>query len=272
MSEFDKNVQKYFGLSETSGDIGIEIEMETVSPVNSGIFHPTWRAEHDGSLRGHGIEFVLRKPIYHKDVPDVMNDFRGKVSDNGIEILPSIRAGIHLHLNMQKYSLKEVLRFMMCYYPMETVLLNYCGEGRQGNLFCLRGRDAEYIFECITLAAQNNDIYMLDSNNLRYSSLNPMSLFKYGSLEFRALATTPTLEKIEDFADILIKIRDYSSKIEDCWTNISNISGLGPTEWMGNILGPDLMKKLEYPGMEKDIMKDLRNMQYACSVMSMKGI
>lgn len=272
MGKFDQKVKEYFATNNTSGDIGIEIEMETTSPLNFEPFVEHWNFENDGSLRGFGTEFVLKKPIPIKSVKTVMDKTRSSLKDHGVEIVDTVRAGIHIHINMQKYKLKDVLKFLTCYYAMETALTNYCGRGRQGNLFCLRARDAAYAISLLESAVQAEDFYMLQTNQLRYSAMNLQSLFSFGSLEFRALATTPNLEKVEEVVEILSRIRDYSTKIDDCWDNISMISGMGPYEWIRGIIGEEYVNKLNYPDMEKDITTDMRNIQFLCSELSLKGI
>lgn len=270
----DQKVKDVFGLASVEGEVGIEIEMETQNMIpNVGGVSKLWRLEHDGSLKGFGTEFVTRRPHPREGVPDLMSNFRKKLlTDLEVKIKDSIRAGVHIHINMQENTLKDVFRFLMCFYSIETPLVKFSGKSREGNLFCLRHRDACYSLHQIAQAVEEGDIYNLRTDNLRYSAMNFQSLFKYGSLESRSLATTPSLNNIVDWVNILLAIKDYSLQVENCWDSISLISGNGPREYMRMMVGDKYADMLDYPELEADVMEDVRNMQYTCHVLSEKGI
>lgn len=270
---FKHKVKDYFDLSATPGDVGIEIEMESRNPVPyDGTYTDKWRVEEDHSLRGYSAELVLKRPVPFEEVPKLMAKLKKQLKAAEVDIKPTIRAGVHLHINMQRHTMGEMFKFMMCYYALETVLTNFCGNGRQGNLFCLRGQDAEYSRYMLGSAIQRGRFTGLQTNSLRYSALNFQSLFSYGSLEFRALATTKDLNNIEVWADILHKVKDYAISSGSCWDNISEISGMGPSHWLTSIVGEEYAKVLEYPDMERDIMKDVRGIQSLCYELSSKGV
>lgn len=259
---FDQDIVPYLALKQTKGDFGIEIEMEMDRPLEETTdITKYWRFEIDNSLRGYSQELVVKSPINLDKVGPYITKLKDSISDQKVCILPSIRAGVHIHLNMQGYTVGDVIKFMLCYYPLETVLTNRCGFGRQGNLFCLRAKDAEFILSSLERVIQKEDLYILRHDKYRYTALNPTSLFKYGSLEFRALATTPELDNIERFCDILYKLRDYAKSLENVWENMNSISYAGPKEWLVKILGEDNVKFLDYPGMEYDIVSDARDVQ-----------
>lgn len=269
---FENNVKDFFGFNKTKGDVGIEIEMEVEQGINwTNSIKETWHITTDGSLKSDwAYEVVLKKPIPLENVSFEVEKLKAFIAKY-TKIMPSIRAGIHVHINMHDSTLAQVFRMMMCYYPLETALTKFCGEGREGNLFCLRARDAEYVLDAIRDAVEVEDMYLLRTNSLRYAALNFQSLFKFGTLESRALATTPDLSKIVEWCDILMKIKKYSREV-DCWEHINNISGEGPRNWMANVIGEEYTQMIEYPGMEGDIIRDVRNMQHTCHSLKMKGV
>lgn len=268
---FDKKVRDFLDLKKCAGDFGIEIEMETKNPIPFlDNLENMWRFEEDGSLRGYSMELVLRNPVKFAKVEPIINTLKENLKAKKVEILNSIRAGIHIHLNMQEYTIADVYKFLICYYPLETVLLNKCGFGRQGNLFCLRASDAMGAIFALQGSLDRHNIYVLRTDNLRYSSLNIQSLFKYGSLEFRALATTPDLVGIVEYCTILNNIRDFSSKVEHPWKIVHDISYHGPSEWMKSVVGEEMYKYLMYDDLEQDIMYDVRNIQMVCNTLNEK--
>lgn len=269
---FNYKVRDYLHLGVTPGDVGLEIEMEVTKKVDPLSKYPGWYIEGDGSLRGIGYEFILKKPLSAKNVNLRIKQLKKNLDDQGVKIIPSIRAGVHIHLNMQDKTFADVYRFLCCYYPLETVLLNWCGQGRQGNLFCLSGRDAIFQHECLRDSALQEDIYILRTDSLRYSAMNLQSLFSFGSLEFRALGTDPDLEKISPLIDILTKLKEYACNSVSPWQNLVNISGMGPKSWMESVLGEEITKSLSYPSMEEDIIADTREVQMLCSVLKRGGV
>lgn len=261
---FNKTVREYLDLGKTGGEVGVEIEMELNSTISYQNIDQRWRVEGDGSLRGYGYELVLNQPCNRENVPDMVDLVKKGLKEQSLHIIPTIRAGVHIHLNMQEKQVEDVFKLMACYYLMETALTRFCGEGREGNLFCLRGRDATYAIEQATEAYQSKDLYRLRTQSLRYASLNVQSLFNYGSVEFRGLGTTADLENITVWCEILCRLKDYALSQESAWNNILDISGQGGRRWMTNIFGPELMKHLDYPDLEWDIIQDVRNAQYFC--------
>lgn len=270
---FDRKVVNYLDLFPTEGDVGIEIEMETELPLFRGEYEfPLWRLEEDHSLKINGTEFVLDSPCKYEDVEEVIKTLKTRLDRLEVKITPSIRAGVHVHLNMQDNTIGDVFRLMSCYYPIESVLTRFCGEGREGNLFCLRSQDAEYALYCAEAAVEQEDIYKLRSQNLRYASMNLQSLFQYGSVEFRALATIPDLSNIPVWCEILHRLQRYSLETKCCWDSLSAISGEGPREWLKKVVGGDLITHLDYPDLERDMMNDVRNSQGLCHALKMKGL
>lgn len=269
---FDKTVQQYFGMSKKAGEVGIEVEMELKHSLPFDFVCPSaWRLEGDNSLRGNGYEFVLRSPVMREEVPHVLEGLYNCIYvDTGNKILPSIRAGVHVHVNVQEMTIGQTLNMMMCYYLLETALLRTCGENREGNLFCLRNEDAIGAVFALERAIQKKDFYCAQGDQFRYASLNFQSLFNYGSLEFRSLATQPDLKNIQPWAEVALQLKDASLAIKDPLDMLLDLSGDGPLSWAKKILGPHF-DRLSYPDMEYDIMRNMREVQMAMYALS-KGM
>lgn len=265
---FNYSVKEYLGLKPTKGDVGIEIEMETEAPMfDAGLTTKSWRTEIDNSLKNNGTEFVLKSPVPFHEVGTLMETFRKDLKAAGIKILPTIRAGVHIHINMQEHTINDVIRFMACYYAMETALTRFCGDGREGNLFCLRARDAEYSILKLEDAIVKKDFLHMKDQNLRYAACNIQSLFQYGSVEFRAFGTNPTLKGIEEWVGMLRLVKEYSLGVVDIWDDLATISADGGFAWIKKILGDEYAEMLFHPELEYELIQDVRNIQHLCHLM-----
>ena len=99
----------------------------------------------------------------------------------------------------------------------EDFLVKWCGNNREGNMFCLSSSYAEQqlfsVGECI-----RNHLLGLNTLNTtskywsRYSATNIRSLSKFGTIEWRALETEETPDKLIKFLDILSAIENFSQR------------------------------------------------------------
>lgn len=196
---------------KTSGDLGVEIEVE-----GEGLpeLNEYWRTERDGSLRGESAEYVLRKPLTSEGVAKALCYLDKKYIDAGTVVHDSVRAGVHVHVNVQDITVVELFSFITAYVVLEDLLVNYCGEYREGNLFCLRVRDADYLMYCLEKAAKDKAYGNLHTDLLRYASMNVKSLRQYGSLEFRAMRGTRDLGVINTWANLLLNLRNVAKEFD----------------------------------------------------------
>lgn len=259
------SIRDTIGLNKTLGDYGVEIEIEATDPVDWCELEEKdfggWRVDEDGSLKKNGLEFILRKPVTYLSVPTALEELHNCLIEEDIEIDPSIRAGVHIHMNVQEFTEEDLCKFLSVYYPLETVLTKYCGNGRENNLFCLRARDAEGVCFYLDSYAENRNIFSLRTDSLRYSALNLQSLFLYGSIEFRALNTPTDVRDIWEWVKIIETLKKSALAQPTPWHSMMQISGEGGDTFLSQMLGEEFAKKLYYPGAEVDIMRDSRNIQ-----------
>lgn len=211
---FDELVKDRFDLPNTKGDVGIEIELEG-KRVDTGcsFINKYWNVVGDGSLNYNGMEFVLKRPISIKSAHIPLKYLQKSFDESGAKIVDSIRCGCHVHVNVQQLTVSQMFTFVCLYLAFEDVLVDLCGEGRQGNLFCLRMKDAEGLLEYITESISRNNLNILSTTNIRYASLNLSSLSKYGSLEFRAMKGDTNFKRIEAWAKTLVNLREIAVSI-----------------------------------------------------------
>lgn len=254
-----KNANK--NIVAVDGILGVEIEVEGKNLPPPG-FHLLWRADIDGSLKAaESLEYVMPMPRDLAGVKESLDVLGQAYKKYGTKVDNSIRAGVHVHLNVQQMLVKDFFTFLTCYYILEDALTTYCGPTREGNLFCLRSSDAEYIlFELMKVAKEKNFKY-LNTDNLRYATLNMLSLFKYGSVEFRAMRGTGKLDDIYDWCQIILALRDGAKQFKDPVDAIASMSGDGELLFLQRILGEQAKHFKNIPKIDQMIRQGARRAQ-----------
>lgn len=254
------NIRQMLGLRKAANcaEIGIEIEMEGPG-VSEVSVRNKWSAKTDGSLRGESVEWVMPRPVGRNTVHERLSALTKAAKICGARFQPSDRCGVHVHVNVQELTLDEVFKFITTYFILEPVLIRWCGEDREGNLFCLRGSDAEYLIRQLARVKEKHvTLIEIMSDELRYAALNVTSLPKYGSLEFRAMQTPEDLMVIETWVKVLLAIKDWSIHQPDCASIIEGMSGMGWVEFARRVLGEELFAQFNNPDIERQLVEGMR--------------
>lgn len=250
-------IHELLGLEKPiKGDVGIEIEVE-----GGGLVHDTrelgWEATRDGSLRGESMEYVLSAPKTVRAAKIALKKLRMAFKRNGSIVEPSNRCGVHVHVNCQSLTVAEVASFITTYLCFENTLVNWCGEDRVGNLFCLRAGDAPGLLRFAREFHRTGSLRMLRTDQLRYASINLKALATYGSLEFRSMRSDLTQGAIETWVDMLVKIREYAIGKNPA-DIVGQFSFQGPQDFFNEVLGE---WREELNPSERDLIDGVRNAQ-----------
>lgn len=200
------------------GLFGVEIEVEGANlPRNreSVAFDAVWRVEKDGSLRGESAEYVFRKPLSFEQARDAIILLGDRRNDKGSVINESVRAGVHVHLNVQALTPLQLMTLATTYYMLEDFFTHWAGETRVGNHFCLRATDAEEVIYKVIKVCETKDWGHIHTDAIRYASLNWNALHKYGSIEFRAMRSTNNLNAIIKWVDLINSLLEGSKKFDN---------------------------------------------------------
>ena len=251
-------IKKY----HTEGQFGIEIEIEGKGLPYDAL---RWRVERDSSLKGIGdnLEYVLDRPASLEEVKKDVLDLYSLINLGGGEVFDSMRAGIHVHVNMQQMNIRQMFTFMAIYWIFEDIIIPMFGEDRIGNLFCLRLTDADYINDIIETVLVSKSIRLFNQNNTyKYGALNTECTCKYGSLEFRAMQTPQDPSKIIRWLEMIKDLLNYSLTIKDPVELLGKISGNDIEEFIKGI-SPDLWDLArQTPNYECCIFNSIRNIQF----------
>lgn len=257
-----KTVFEWFHLSRnrrTDGDVGIEIEVEGRRLPHTEKY---WRMEKDGSLRGpENMEYVLAQPMSLKDAKKALKYLSVCYNKDKTEVHDTVRAGVHVHVNVQTLNAIELYNFITLYLILEELLVKFCGDFRQGNLFCLRSSDAGYLIDELKKAARTKEFRRLFSDDLRYSSMNVKALGNYGSLEFRAMRGTRDLDLIYTWAEVLVGLREAAKEYETPCHIIRSFSEGEADNFLHRCLGEKAELFTQYEGYRQMIVSGMRRAQ-----------
>lgn len=205
------------------GDVGIEIEVEGKKPLPFVAEGP-WRCKADGSLRYNGMEYVTKSPIrVCNNKIKKIELLTNKLEKKEFEVIHnSPRSSVHVHVNVMRHTPTEVWNFVTAYWLLENLLMKYCGEDyREGNLFCLRLKDAEDLLTVAKDSFKRDIPFDLfkelggQGNRIRYSSMNLAALPKFGSVEFRGMRGTIDPIIIDEWSTELFNLSENIKKFSD---------------------------------------------------------
>jgi hypothetical protein len=247
-----------WNIKKVDADIGIEIEVEGRNLPRQEDLGKMWRVDTDASLRGESYEYVT-PPIKLNELQKYLNRLDEAYAICDSEVTDSIRTGVHVHLNVQQLTLKQLYNLITLYFILEDLLVGWCGPSREGNHFCLRSRDAEFIV--FKLVESVRDFRVLDTDIIRYCSLNLYSLFKYGTIEFRSMRGTSDLSAIKDWVEILHSIHNAALTYHDPIDIIMSMSGSGEDSLLRSALPQHHQLFTNIPNYQQLIRDGARRMQ-----------
>lgn len=253
-----KNVMSVFGIPaelKVAGDVGVEIEVEgrNLPPGNR-----YWRRDHDGSLRGaENAEYVLKQPLTLPQLKIALKSLAIDYKTCKSTIDDSVRAGVHVHVNVQDLTITQLYNYITLYLVFEELLTKYCGSTREGNLFCLRACDAEWLIQALQYAAQSRRFRTLVTDDLRYAAINVKALGTYGSLEFRAMRSTKDFDVIQTWAEVLVLLREKAKEYFEPTDIINGFSEGESSTFLTQIFG-EYAELFKFDGYERALTRGVR--------------
>jgi hypothetical protein len=198
------------------GDVGIEIETESVAAYNAPLLK-YWEAKGDGSLHDFGIEYVSKGALARgEELRNALVEWDTKIN-NKFKLKPdSFSTSVHIHINFMNKSWLTLANALTTYYLMENILIRFCGPSRRSNLFCMPLCDAEGILEDVLRVVRNIGFCKYNGLGIaqdigKYAALNPCTLTRFGTMEVRSLEGTLDIDRIELWVNLLLKIVDFAS-------------------------------------------------------------
>lgn len=227
--------------------IGLEFEVENSYTLLDDFMNlpdPSakyWVPKEDGSLRGHGTEFVLSTPVMGSALDKAIS-FMYKLLGEDVSEYASFRTSTHVHMDFSSdddsiYALRD---FITVLYVVEDILFEFAGQDRMWSGYCAPLSSVE---DAVLELAGSDDpslshcIYTL-VNLGRYCGVNFEALRKFNSLEFRHLPLVSE-EKTRNWINILLSIRKYcannASEISNKRIDLSNVPDIDA--WLAAVFG-----------------------------------
>lgn len=244
-----------------AGDVGVEIEVEGYALPRC---EQWWRNEEDGSLKGEETrEYVLDGPKSLADVRRALDYLDGLYRSYNSRVDDTVRAGVHIHINCQQLTITQLYNFITVYLILENVLVHWCGEYREGNLFCLRASDAEYLLGQLKASTRDTKRQLrtrFHRDELRYASINLKALGDYGSVEFRAMRGTRDLDLIYQWAEVLLGLREFAKTFDNPTHILQQFSLDGSQAFIEAALGKNY-RSFSCEGERQMLIEGMRNAQ-----------
>lgn len=243
MNLFDKKVSYLFRdyYKKSEGDIGIEIEVEGENLLTA--IPKYWICHKENSLRGESMEYVFSEPYPLAIVRKALEFLDGALKANDSKLKFSNRTSVHVHVNVQDLTMLQAYNFAVLYLIFENILVNYAGPTRVGNLFCLRGVDAEALIKKLIYSVEEKRGFAaFEGDGFRYAALNFCATPKFGSFEFRALRGTMDLDLIELWVNTLYSLREKAKEFENPQSIIMAFSAKGPNNFLTECISEEFIK------------------------------
>lgn len=275
-------VRQYFGPfgNSVSGDkVGIEVEVESsnnylpLDKVNTN--SSFWRAINDGSLRDAsglepgGREYVSKTPTPFSDVPAALEELDGFLSNARCKIRASNRCSVHVHCNVQDWTLAQLVSLFVLYYMVEPLLGRFNGYERANNLHAIQAIQSPHLVHSLVefLGAGGS---FIPSGPLKYSALNWAPLGGvFGTVEFRqgkGIEKSPM--EIIPWIELIQELYNTAKTFSHPTHILQGISSRGPLSFLQETL-PKIMEACSslYDSeeeLESIIYSSMRNSQALC--------
>ena len=243
---------------------GVEVELEGQHVMGLPLpLQEKWFAHNDGSLRAlkpndQAIEYVFRRPMTYGETVSALDELFNFLETPPVVVYDSYRTSIHVHVNFVLETLRTIYNFITLSLILDELLTSQNGSHRVGNNFCLRAKDAmgQVISLCSSMR-NSGGLFHINANE-RYSSINFVSLFKFGTIEFRSLECTTHFGRVVHWINTLTAMKAAARGFKNPIEIISQFSQLGPEEFLRKVLGPAANKYLRVTDRDEMLHNGMR--------------
>lgn len=234
------------------GDLfGIELECEGRAVDFNANFPDilnSWAPRADGSLRnnhGSSCEWVFNGPVNFDQSIIRVNELFDYFDKRKAKLVTSNRTSTHVHFNMGDKNAYQVVNLFILFTILEDIFGRYCGEDRNGNLFCLSSRHAQDQVRWIEDICLKHFDFTHLREDMRYCALNIASVNKFGTVEFRGMRGLDSRQDMLDWLSIINDFANYACyKMHNPVDIIEGISVKTPAGFLREIFSEVNYRKL----------------------------
>jgi hypothetical protein len=256
-SELQQHVKVHQFARNNADAFGIELELEGRGLVPAVPQHALWdyfTTHEDNSLRviredGERIEYVFKQPFDYDTTIKATKILFDHLNSDKAEVFESYRTSLHVHVNCGRESMRTIYNFITLSLMFDELFSSTAAKHRIGNNFCLRARDAQYQIEELIMSIQGHSGPWALNSNHRYSSINFVSLNKFGTIEFRIMECMTDFKRAKHWIDTLQALKAAARNFTDPRDVIKNFSKYTLEEFMTVVLGdcaPYYMRQAEW--------------------------
>lgn len=202
--------------------IGIEVEVENVRRIGPNFtIVPLWLLKQDGSLRNNGHEFVT-PGVLPVSLAEIALRFLKQELNSDVDF--SKRTSVHIHLDIRQLTFKQLLGLLFTYVVVENLLFKFVGNNRRNNIFCVPLSETNLIYRLSDHPIQS--LQAIEDWWHKYSALNLLPISKFGSIEFRHLPGTLSIEPLLQWIDLIccLKVFAYQKSLPDIIQEITRLN------------------------------------------------
>lgn len=195
-----------------TGRVGIEIELEGARQLDLA----SWNSIGDGSLRNHGVEYVMRQPLGGADLYRAVCEVDTALTR--INPDASWRCSTHVHVDIRDMTVPQFKKLLLLYIVYERVLFECSGMHRYQNNFCPAYGFAQEMIMRLSSVWHLEEEAFVNAINFRrrggdrdkYNSLNLLPMFTQGSIEFRGSEPKFKKGKLLRLANRLLSLKEFA--------------------------------------------------------------
>lgn len=237
---------------------GVELEIEGVPNWDSlEITGITSTA--DGSLRNNGREFLLLPAKYPDAVATLSTFFnRAKLTEANY----SERCSIHVHSNCQDLTFDQLQVILFTYQIVERVLFNWVNPERASNIFCVPWYDTNLQHAMFDEKFKPEKM----KNWLKYTALNLLPLYSYGTIEWRHMHGHCDTEKLFRWLRIISCFYRFARKsslkdVKEFFQDLNTSSEY--RRFVDSVFQEEVAFIYEQPTWERDLEEGVLLMKYS---------
>lgn len=231
---------------------GVECEIESVSGLRSEVEH--FRAEADGSLRNHGVEYISAPMTRDLLIPQFKKLHANLVYNNRKDAF-SPRTSTHIHINCRTLDVDQLRTLLLMYALYEEVFFSLVNPDRRTNIHCVP------LTETYLPSRYRQDMRNIIKSWHKYTAFNLLPIISQGTVEFRHLQGTDNAELLDEWLTCIQNLWELSQTNTITRDNI--VSPRQIETWFNDIFSHSPRAMAIQPALHNMIQNSLIDVKFA---------
>jgi hypothetical protein len=238
---------------------GVELEIERV-PRWDEMHVPGITSVEDGSLRDNGREFIVQPMTYSNLMYCLENFFKkNELSERNY----SDRTSVHIHTNCTNLTMEQIQTICFLYQVFEGILFGWIGNEREENIYCTPWSQTNLSYKTFNVDKPYAEMF---KSWQKYTALNLLPLYSYGTIEWRHMAGTNDLKRISTWLKLIGSIYRYAldKSLDDVKKELLELNTNSQYSNMVLNVFKDLAPELTFNNRYESLLEDgVINMKYS---------